>query len=193
MGLHTLSGGYKVPTFASGTSPYCTAAQFSMFVDTRSISQLLSDSDAPIDVTTFTTNTTLALFLQAASGMIESAATAAGAYVIDPTVTPARNDLASLTGNSSAQLAWMVASLTWWLLWSRRPNEAEMPAQCKMAMEWLDKLRRGERILGIKDVALAGQPLITLDSPTTWDNRATTVTHARRFFGNRIKDYDQTP
>lgn len=182
-----------MPTPASGTSPYCSTAQFVEFVDTRNVQDLLSDSGAPVTAGALATNATLLLQLGAASGKVEASATAGGFYVIDPNSTPPRNDLSALTGNSSNYLAWLVAQIAWYLVWARRPSSGEPPPTYEMAQEDLELLRNGRTIFGILENQAAGQVNVVQESPAVWDNRMGPVTLAREYFGTRTKDRQANP
>jgi hypothetical protein len=143
-------------TPASGSSPYCSPQTYLTRCDKRFVGQLLSDSGAPVAAADIPTHPMILALLSEASGMVESAATVGEMYVISGT----RNDLQALTHNSAEYLAGMVAALTTWLLWSRRPNFSlhgeKPPAQAEMAMAFLDDLRDGKRVLGLTENMQSG-------------------------------------
>lgn len=180
------------PTAASGDSAYCTVTQFLEFVDDRSVRDLLSD-DGTRTAGSLAANATLLLLLGAASGEVEAAACAGQRYVIDPGATPPRNDLAALTGNSASLLARMVAWLAFHDLWSRRPSEAPLHPQAQRALDFLERLRLGERVLGVLENHQAGHVEADLQSAAEVTARGGIVVTAERYFGLRNDRLQRLP
>lgn len=130
--------------------------------DLRTISQLLSDTGTALTSDQVLASATLTTLLQEASGIVETAATQGGVYVIDPNATPPINDLAFVqanNGNAAALLSGIVCRLTLWLLWERRPqfrSDDKPPPQAQWALELLEDLRLGKRVLGILERQTSG-------------------------------------
>lgn len=153
--------------------------------DARSVAQMLSDDDTPVAAGDLATNETLQALLAEASGEIESAACAGQRYVIDDN----RNDLASLTGNSAEHLAGMVAHLTAYLLWCRRPNfvtPGGPPPKAQEAKDFLERLRLGERVYGILEAHRSANLQAQLQTPAEVETRNGVEVQADRFFGTRV-------
>ena len=130
------------------------------FSDERTILDLLSDTgDYAGDPTT---DAKLLVLLSAASGQIEAACGVADLYKPD--------DLAKLTGNSLALLKQLVAALTMVSLVRRRPEKYGSDywqAVRAETEEYLDRLRKGERLFDDPAKRAAGLP--TIDGPTALD------------------------
>lgn len=126
-------------------------------------------------------NLVLADLLREASGMVEMACLRGERY------SPA--DLAGLTGNAAESLAGLVAGITLWLLWERRPTRLatmQLPLRAQMAMDQLAHLEAGDRIFGILEVASAGvasQPEFM--TPNDLEYRNFTSVISKRYFGSR--------
>lgn len=182
-----------MPTPISGPIPYCSPAQFLERYDVRTVGQLLSDTDVALSQTDVLQSTILNDLLMEASGWVESAALVANRYspndlyalATDPSALPG-------TGNSARMLAGIVAGITMFFLWDRRPTkylEMGLPLRSEMAIEMLDRLRKGEAIFGIQEVANAGNPDPKFITPEQINTRNFSSNQARRFFGNRA-DYN---
>lgn len=170
-------------TAASGSQPYCTVDQFFAFRDERSVRQLLSDTGAAV-TGELSDNAQLATLLSAASGKVESAACLGQRYVIDSET----NDLASLTGNSAAFLAKLVADLAFFDLWKRRPNptaQQRMPPECEEAEKFLERLRLGERVFGVLESHEAAHVQANVETAARVVERNGVTVIADRFFGTR--------
>lgn len=170
-------------TAASGSSAYCTAAQFIQRYDERAVRQLLSDTGAAAGGS-LSSNTVLAALLKEASGLVEAAACAGQRYVI----TDTQNDLSDLTGNSAELLAGLVAHITMYLLWSRRPNIKpgdRPPPTWVMATDFLEQLRLGERVFGILENHQAAALDSVVETRGDVETRNGVTIIADRFFGTR--------
>jgi hypothetical protein len=127
------------------------------FSDERTVLDLLSDTgdyvgDASADAKLLT-------LLAAASGQIEAACGVSDLYKPD--------DLAIMTGNSLALLKQLVAALTMVALVRRRPEKygSEYWQSVRTETEeYLDRLRKGERLFDDPAKRAAGLP--TIDGPT---------------------------
>lgn len=161
--------------------PYATAADFVQRFDERTVKDLVSDSGAP--ASDLTSNTTLAALLSEASGRVNAAIRAGAVYTQD--------NLASLIAQEdedTAMLVGVTCDIAMALLLRRRPErfEASMQLLKQIDTDFLDPLRRGERIFDIddrEDVAQAAEA----DKITTADiNRSNPITHrTRRFYPAR--------
>lgn len=177
-----------MPTPASGSAPYCDNSAIQLRADYRTLAQLLSDSGTPLTQSQVTSSTLLTTILQQASGIVEASAIVGARYKIDPTTTPPRNDLATLTGNSKEMLVGLVADIALWILWNRRPriNPGEKPpGQWEQAQEMLKALRNGEMVFGFVDVQDAGNMYITTESAAVVERRQGISLEASRFFSRR--------
>jgi hypothetical protein len=128
--------------------------------DERTIKDLLSDTGEPI--ADLTGNTALTALLEAASGRVEAALLVARIYSTD--------QLAALTGNSLALLKDIVCDLTMAKLLRRRPEKYgadAIKAASQEAEEYLDRLRKGERLFDIDANITAGLPKV--EGPSTLD------------------------
>ena len=172
-------------TAASGSSAYCTVTQFLQRYDTRSVRELLSDTGTAVSTSAVADDTTLAALLKEASGEVEAAACAGQRYVINSS----QNDLSSLTNNSAAFLAGMVAHLTMYRLWCRRPAmmaNVPPPPLYDRAQEFLEQLRLGERVFGILENHEAAALDADQESQQDVEDRQGVVFNAARLFGTRV-------
>lgn len=176
-----------VPTPASASDPYCTSTQSLSWVDFRVLGQLLSDSGIPLTHTQVINSDTYNDLLLSASGEVEAACTVASQYVIDPTATPPRNDLAALTGASKLLLARMVTGLAVHQAYQRRPDRspAKSPEVVEWAREMLKALRLGEKIFGLLESARAGTLTDETEVAATVEARNGITVEAQRIFGRR--------
>jgi len=109
------------------------------FYDESIVADLVSDGGEQDP--TLSDNPKLLTLLSAAEGRLESACTVAAIY------TP--TSLAALTGNSLALLQEIICGLTMAALLRRRPGKYdEIRETTKEYEEYLDRLRKGERVFG---------------------------------------------
>lgn len=175
-------------TPASGSSPYCTTAQLVSCSDERAVRQLLSDVGAMV-TGDLDDDPTLALFLGAASGLVESAASTGERYLVNAD----ENDLTALTGNSKLFLAKMVADLALHDLWTRRKNGKpgdRPPVNVERAEKFLEQLRLGERVFGILESQQSGALDTVVETSYEVDQRRGVIVEADRFFGRRNNRID---
>jgi hypothetical protein len=170
-----------MPTVLTSSTPYCTAVLFTTFHDWRHAADLLADDDTRLaDEATVQANTKLEKFLMVASGVVESACLVSGRY------KPA--DLTALTGATQAILQQLVADLAFWLMTRRRwpdTKPQDVPGAGD-ALELLERLRLGERIFGLQEVADAGLATTTDMAPANSVYEVDRVSvQANRFFGVR--------
>lgn len=145
--------------------------------DETIIADLVSDTgDAVVDLST---DTKLLAIISSAEGRVESACTVANIYT--PEV------LAALTGNSLALFHEIVSNLAMLSLLKRRPGKySEIAEQAKDYEEYLDRLRKGERVFGgSEDNRDAGVP--NVDGPTvaTYERLNLLPDRTQHFFPNR--------
>lgn len=137
---------------------YASPADLTARFDENTIKDLASDTGEP--VADITNDQKVLAALADASGRIDSALTVSRMY------TPV--DLAALTGNSLALLKRIVCSLAMAYLIERRPEKyggEGVSAAKKDAEEFIDRLRKGERLFDVEAAKDAGLPEI--DGPTT--------------------------
>lgn len=136
---------------------YATPADLAVRFDESTISDLASDTGEP--VADISTDTNVLAAMEDASGRVDAALLMARMY------SPA--DLGALTGNSQGLLKRIVCELAMAFLIERRPEKfnGDRPENVRRAAEdYLDLLRRGERIFNVEGVKDAGLPEI--DGPT---------------------------
>lgn len=151
-------------------------------MDINVIAELLSDTGAAASQFSLASNTTLTALLQEASGLVESAAFEGGRY--------AAADLAGLNGNSAQALIGCVCGLAVWLLWCRRQDvEMKLPVRAEMAMQFLEKLRKGDVVFATAEAEEAGQVGEDVEAPSVRVERNGPVQQAKRLFGRRAKDW----
>lgn len=137
---------------------YATPDDMVLRFDANTIGDLVSDTG--VAATDLTTNATVLAALEAASGRVDAAALVSQNY--------STAELAALTGNSLALLKDIVCDLAMIRLLKRRPekitNEA-LAAASKEAEDYLDRLRRGDRLFDVAAHETAG--VISVEGPTT--------------------------
>ncbi|WP_321377114.1 hypothetical protein [Trichococcus shcherbakoviae] len=141
---------------------YAIPSDMAARYDLNTISDLLSDSGEP--VANITDNSILLAILESSSGRVDAA------LLVSDNYTTA--ELASLTGNSLALLKDIVCDLGMARLMRRRPEklgDEAVAAVSKDAEEYLDRLRRGDRLFDIPAHREAGLPEVT--GPTAMDYR----------------------
>lgn len=136
-----------------------------VFFDETVLGDLLSDDGTPVAPGELAENAKLLAILDAAAGRIDSAATVARLY--DPA------DLAALAltpSPASALLKELNCTLAMARLLKRRAgsrHQEEFEDAVKDAEEFLERLRKGERVFGLEANREAGLP--TIDGPTAID------------------------
>lgn len=168
-------------TLVSGSSPWCSGAQFLVRYDVRTVAECLSDTDVPLDLATVATNAKLAAFLQASSGKFESAVLMKKAYTLD--------DLAVLTAPGSNMREWIaeiIADLTAPKVLGRRFIEfPDYKERLKEAQDVLAELAEGKRIFGIAAVIDAGTLDSKVETPADVELRNMITLQSGRYFGRR--------
>lgn len=144
--------------------------------DERVLTDLASDDNEP--EADPVNNTKITGALDAASGMIEAACFTAELYTPD--------QLNALTGNAEALLKDIVCQLALVRLIRRRPEKYaadDVSAMREEAEEYLDRLRKGERLFWSIDGTQAGAGLPTVNGPTA-------ITYARlNMLPDRTKNF----
>lgn len=171
-------------TVSSGSASYCTVAQFLAFFDSRTVGDLVSDSGSRVTAAQLTSNTTLGLLLQQASGELEAAALIGNRYT--------SADLVALAAtNSGIFLASVVAGLAFRNLIRRRPDmEIATPPQVEEAEKCLQALSMGERIFGFQETMDSGETQEDTETSYDVDRRKMVSWHSQRYFGRRANRYD---
>jgi hypothetical protein len=153
-----------------------------VFYDEQTIKDLLSDDETA--VTDLSANAKLSALLLAASGQVEAACGVSDLY------TPTQ--LAAFTGNAQSLLKQIVCTLCMVMIARRRPEKfgsEYWQAVRKEAEEYLDRLRKGERLFDSEARREAGLP--TIDGPTSvdYDNLRLIPSRVRNYFpavGHRL-------
>lgn len=157
--------------------PLATPDEMVMFYDENVVADLVSDDGD--QETSLATNATLLKMLSAAEGRVESACTVAGIYTPD--------NLALLTGSSLSLLQEIVCAIAMANLLRRRPGKySEIAESVKEYEEYLDRLRKGERIFGgATEVREAG--VVNVDGPTiaTYEKLNLIPDRTQHFYPNR--------
>jgi len=128
--------------------------------DTRTIQDLASDTGTEVSVSALSTDPNVTAALLDASGRMDAAILTGKQY------TPAQ--LAALTGNSLALRRRICCDLAMFFLMSRRPEKygaESLKAAQDAAEEYLERLRKGERIFEVTTIQDAQLP--DIDGPTT--------------------------
>lgn len=158
---------------------YATQTDVLTFFRQITVQDLLSDDATGEYTGTIASDSTLGSLLEAASGDVEAACGVSNMY--SPT------DLAALTGNSLMLLKRLVCQKAMILLVQRTPekwSDEYWQKQEERVDNYLDRLRKGERLFDDESKRDAGLP--TIDGPTAVQltnlNVITTRTH--NFFPN---------
>lgn len=168
-----------MPTPVSNATSYCSAAEFLKRYDVRSVGDLVSDDGTRITGSTaILASGILESVLADASGAVESACLVGEKY--NPT------SLSALTGNSAALLKRIVADLAYGMLRMRRGHKEDTPMPgYEMALEWLNRLRLGERIFGLQENMDAGKPDNVPVTESVLERLRLSTFQASRYFGVR--------
>ncbi len=159
--------------------PYATADDLRARYDERILADLVSDTGQP--VTTLATDAKITAALTDASGRVDAACTVANVYLAD--------DLSGLAGNALSLLKLITCQLAMAALLSRRQErlgDEGLQRVTQEAEDYLDRLRKGERLFGsIEAAKSAGLP--TTDGPRTvdYDRMNLLPDRTRNFFPSR--------
>ena len=174
-------------TTITDTTAYAQPSDFLLRYDARDVVQWVSDQTAPVSQASLSTNPNLFAALTDASGMIESALLAAGRYTVQDLQTLLTVNAGTTTttiGNSASFLIRLTCDLALGLLIERRPYlERDMPQSYQRALDWLDRLRKGERVFAFQQVVNAGNPMVTFQSQADLAARNLASYQAGRYFG----------
>lgn len=172
-------------TSISTTTPYCTTEEALNHCDWRALADLCSDTDDRLTRAALIASTVWLAQINAACGMVESAAMLGGRYL------PV--DLAALGGASEETLKRIVAKIAEGLAFSRRPEKGLAVSDEFQSITgpggWLDRLASGERIFAFQEATEAGRLESTEQTQADIDNRNGMRTQARRYFGRRAADF----
>lgn len=176
----------------SSSEPYVSASDFLKRYDARTIGQLMSD-ESPAGRTPTVDELTnantvpggrLSELLKDASGMLEIALLKGGRYTIA--------DLEALTANQAAFIKRVVGDLALGLCYQRRPaTDTPIPTQTQVAMNVLDMLANGDRILGLQGAIDASHMTLTTDTPDNVLTRNSMVIEMQGYFGTRGNRWPQ--
>jgi hypothetical protein len=168
-------------TLVSGTSPYCSGAQFLVRYDVRTAAELLVDTNASMDVTQVAASATLNTLLMASSGKFEAAALKGGKYTL--------LDLQLLTAPTSNMREWIaeiIADLTAPKVLGRRWLEfPDYKDRLKEANDVLEALADGDTIFGLQEVIDAGVINSEVETPDIVEQRNMITLQASPYFGTR--------
>jgi hypothetical protein len=173
-------------TVNSNSAPLIPAVQFLNRCDWRTVGQLLSDSDDPIDFITLTTagtpeNALLVQHLLGATGELEAACTKGERY--QPT------DLANLVASQTASASYLFDVLTWLTLpriYRRRPDLLErLETEILRGADVLERLETGEYVFGFVESQVAGVLSFQSETPRQVYRRDGLEVQADRLYGRR--------
>lgn len=155
---------------------YATSVDLVARYDEALIQDLCSDSGTP--EVALASNAICTAALLSSSGRVEGACTVAGMY------TPTQ--LAALTGNGLGLLKELVCDLAFVRLARRRPGKFAdeiLGAIVKETEDFLDRLRKGERLFYIEDAGQVEAGQASVDGPTAIDfTRLNLITSRTRNF-----------
>lgn len=159
----------------TGSTSYASTSDFLIRYDVRTVGDLLSDTDVSLSAGEVVSSTRLQALLDQASGEVETACSAGKRYQPD--------DLDALIdngGNGAQYLIGLVCDLTMWKLMNRRPSPVATapPGPAQSALDALQLLRGGERILAFEEAAEAGKQVRFLTQ-----SGCTITKVASRYFG----------
>lgn len=158
-------------------SAYIDYSDLIAYADATTIAELLSDDGTPIEDPA--TDTKLAALMAAASGQVEAACGVSDLYSPD--------DLAALSDNALALLQQLVSQLTMIGLVRRRPEKygSEYWQQARAEVEeFLDRLRKGERLFDDPHKREAGLPTVDGPSAATYQTLNLLPSRTRNYFPN---------
>lgn len=158
---------------------YATPQDLIERYDQRALADLASDDGAPDNVLT---STRLSAALDSASGYVDAACQVGQVYSAD--------DLAGLTGNARALLVDLVCELAMVRLMSTRLEKYgndQVEGVRKRCEEYLDRLRKGERLFPLSAQCAAGTA--TIDGPTAVDYERLNLLpdRTRRYYPSRAR------
>lgn len=161
----------------SSATTLCGVAEFLKRCDERSVAELVSDTNTPVDVSSLATDVNLAAALLDATGEVEAAAMHGCRYRPD--------DLAALTGAAQGRLQRLIARLALVYLYERRPDRGPIPEVYKAVLDQLEQLRGGEMIFGTTETVAASVQDHEVETSAVVESRNGTTFQASRFFGRR--------
>lgn len=166
----------------SSTTSYCPVNEFLKRVDQRTVGDWASDTGNRIVPTSLPTDLNVIAALMSASGMLESACLKGERY--QPTDINLLVNAAPPTA-ATAYVFEVITRLAEGLLWRRRPDLSPYPPLFDWAMNQLEQLEFGGKILAFVEVQDAGIPGRHVDILADVETRGLVVTQARRFIGRR--------
>jgi phage gp36-like protein len=128
--------------------------------DYRTIADLVNDYNVRPTEEQLLTDPNLQACLDDASGMIDSAIFVSNKY--------SSADLEALTDQDQAFLLRLNCDLAWGLLNRRRGYDIEKIKQYQEALEWLDRIRKGDRVFAVAGNESAGNPSSAFPSYATY-------------------------
>jgi hypothetical protein len=181
-----------MPSLIVPMKPFITQAEFLSRYDWRWVAKQVLDTNTSATESELKSDTgggaILKLFLSEASEMVMGAAAVGDRYnaQANPNLPPLANDLAIYGG---ALLARIVSDLTMGLILKRRARGAKdqegLTAAYEEALEYLEQMRRGERIFfAVPNVPQAGLPTTETMSPPIGRPGAPIISNNTRIFGD---------
>ncbi len=160
----------------------------------RTVGQYLSDNDVPVSPTDVLGSQILKDLLQEASGIVEAYVLKGTRYSIADMqliahMAPDGSPI-SVPTNTCQMLYGIVAGITMFLVWERRPlryADKPMPLRSELAWEQVKALGDGAQIFGLLETAEAGVPQPEFMTVQQIFTRNFSSNQARRFFGDRAQ------
>jgi hypothetical protein len=158
--------------------PYATPSDLTTYFDASVIADLARDDGQPApDLSNTTTEPAIINSLSAASGQINAAVLVAAIYSV--------TDLGNLTGDDKQLLTEICCTLAMAKLIRRRPEKYGSEAYqafVKDSEEYLDRLRKGERLFNLPAPIDAGLPIVDGPTAVTMDRLNLITTRTKNFF-----------
>lgn len=174
----------------SSLTSYASASDMLDHYDLRTVADLISDNGTRTGGSPNPTRSTveaspiLVKILKSAAGWIEAACLRSQRY--SPT------DLQALDGVSKEMLIQLNCDLAMGLLFRRRPDKSAPPWSFTAALQVLESLANGDRIFSFVENEEAGLPSEYVMSPADWEEIAMVPQQARRYYGVRADQLNQS-
>jgi hypothetical protein len=170
---------------------YCPVTEFLKRVDLRTVGDWASDTGVRVIQPALATDPNVASALMSASGMFEAALLKGQRYqpsdvLLMIGLNPDGSSIPGFTATAGTAFVYtLISRLAEGELWRRRPDLSPYPPMFDWAMEQLEELEFGGKILAFLETQAAGIPGHHVDVTTEVEARGLVVTQAKRFLGTR--------
>lgn len=173
-------------TSNSSATAYASVADAILRHDERQWGDLVSNDNTRVAAAALPTNDVMLALLKEASGMVEMACLRGLRY--------SSTDLGTnISGVSKQLLIGLVVELAFWKATVRRHPDRELAATSIWALQILDKLAEGEKIFSFDEAAAAGVQNSAFMQQSDWQRLNLSTTQARRYWGQRSRDFVPGP